>query len=571
VQLSSANPRLTVSDVSTVPRPAELQSGSERRERLLLKALPIGMLVTDRSGRCLDANPAALSLLELPYESVVGTAVSKHLAGVAELMMDANPANANSVDAGELRVRRHNGSELIIEVSASSLDCSRDPAIVYFFREISDEIALAEQLRETALTDPLTRLPNRCALEQQVDLALRNISRDGPEGVLCFLDLDNFKAVNDTCGHAAGDALLRMVADTLRQRTRATDAIGRIGGDEFALLLNGCHPEDAIDCVSALRRKILNLGFAWDGAAFQIGLSAGLTLLTRSTASVADALAEADMACFAAKSAGRGETRVFTERLRAAGRALSADAATVHELKQALAADAISLSAQPLTALQGYTGMGPMREILLRMTGRGGQLIPPSALLPLASRFGLAQQVDRWILRRLLNWLDRGHAPQRQGRFYVNITASSLVDESFVAFLQDALADRDSSLLGIEIQERDIMLHYEAAARTIRALDARGCRVAIDRISGRAEAIDAIADLPVSLLKLGPEFSAIATVGDITYVHTEAMIRIAHKLSLPVTATGIETEYALLCVRDLGAEFAQGVAVAPPALLIPAS
>jgi len=552
-------------------RPSKADRGGARRERLLLNALPIGMLLTDRNGCCLDANPAALSLLELPYESVIGKPISNHLTGVVDLVMDQPSDNADAIDVGELRVRRHNGTELIIELSASRLDCSPDPTIVYFFREISDEVALAEQLRETALTDALTRLPNRYALEQQVDLALRNISRGGAEGVLCFIDLDNFKAVNDTCGHAAGDALLQMVAEVFRERTRATDSVGRIGGDEFGLLLNGCHPPDAVGYIAALRQRVLNLDFTWDGRAFRLGLSAGLTRLTRATTSVADALAEADMACFAAKSGGRCETRVFNERMRAAGAALSADAAIAHALKEALAADAIALSAQPLRPLRADLARGSVSEILLRMTDRAGQLIPPSVLLPVASRFGLAQQVDRWVVQRLLDWVDPTRASRDQPRFYVNITASTLVDESFITFLDNVLAGRAGSMLGIEIPERDIMLHSEAAERTIRALHALGCKVSIDRISGRADAIDTITGLPLSLLKLGPEFAGMTAADDIAYLHAEAMIRIAQKLSLPVAVTGIESERALLCVTKLGAEFAQGVAVAPPAPLIPAS
>jgi len=548
---------------------ASSDTQEHRRARLLLDALPIGMLLTDRNGRCLDANPAALSLLELSYELAIGRPISEHLPGAAELMMKGAPEHADGINAGEVRIRRPSGSELIIELSASRVDCGREPAVVYFFREISDEVALAEQLRATAMTDALTGLPNRDALEQQVELALRNIGRGAPDGVLCFIDLDNFKLVNDTWGHAAGDAMLRMVAEAFRQRARATDTVGRIGGDEFGVLLNACHVEDAVAYIAELRDRIINLDFAWDGRPFQVGLSAGLARLTRSTHSVAQALAEADMACFAAKSAGRCETRVFTDRVRAAGAALSADADIAHQLRDALNRDAIALSAQALRRLSTTADVPPVSEVLLRLTDASGQLIPPTALLPIASRFGLAQELDRWVLKRLAAWLEAGGPQRLRRRFHVNITASSLVDESFVSFLADQLTERTMPALGIEIPERDILLHPEAAARTVRGLAGIGCAVSIDRISGRADAIERIAGLPVDLLKLGPELARMTCSHDIVYVHAEAMARIADRLSMPVAVTGIETEQALRCAQEIGADLAQGVVIAPAVTLIP--
>jgi Amt family ammonium transporter len=543
---------------------AQFAAAARSRERLLLNAVPIGMLLIDETGCCIDANAAALELLDLSQAQVIGKTLNEFLVEVAELLVAGAADPVNGIDVEELHVQRANGSELIIELSASRLDCPREPVTVYFFREISDEIALAEQLRETALTDSLTRLPNRYALEQQVDLALRNISRGATDSVLCFLDLDNFKSVNDTCGHAAGDALLQMVAEVFRQRVRSTDAVGRIGGDEFALLLNGCHLEDAIRCVAELRRRILNLDFSWDGHAFRVGLSAGLTTLTRRTTSIAEALAEADMACFAAKSAGRCETRVFTDRLRAAGAAYSADADVARRLREALASGDIALNAQPLRALRGAPDDSTAAEVLMRMLDAHGQLIPPSVLLPIAARFGLAQQLDRWVVQQVIDRLDC-HGPELgPGRFYVNITATSLVDESFVGFVAGLLSRRTAPRFGIEIAEGSLMLHAQLAADTVRSLHDLGCGISVDRISGRADALSFISELPVGLLKLGPEFAQMRTESDIAYIHAQALIGIARQLSRPVTVTGIETGEALQCARTLGAQLGQGVAIAPP-------
>jgi len=540
----------------------------DQRERLFLNALPIGVLLTDINGLCIDINRAALAMLELPYESVVGRHINEFLAEFADIIGQNRPEDANVIDVGEVHIHPPTALECVVELSAAKLDSSDIPTIVYFFREISDELALAQQLRETAQTDALTSLPNRHAVEQQIDLALRNISRGAPPSVLCFLDLDNFKAVNDTCGHAAGDAMLQAVAQVFRQRARATDTIGRVGGDEFALLLNGCQLADAVNYVSSLRDRVIGLGFNWDDQCFQVGLSAGITLLTPQTTSVAEALAEADIACFAAKSAGRSKTRVYDERLRRHGEALSADAEIANRLREALDSDAIALNAQPLQPMRAGRGSEGTSEVLIRLSDRQGKLIPPSVLLPIAARFGLAQALDQWVIRRTLSWLASRVNEPWPTRLYVNIMASSLVDESFTHFLQTVLPKSLAPRFGIEIAEANIMLHPEAARRTIRQINAMGCGVSIDRVSGRADAIALLSGLPLSLLKLSPDFSTMTADSDMTYIQAKALVRIAHKLSLPLAVTSVETRDTLACVRRLGAEFGQGVAIAPAAPLI---
>jgi EAL domain-containing protein (putative c-di-GMP-specific phosphodiesterase class I) len=208
----------------------------------------------------------------------------------------------------------------------------------------------------------------------------------------------------------------------------------------------------------------------------------------------------------------------------------------------------------------------------MRMQDRHGQLIPPSVLLPIAARFGLAQQVDRWVVQQVIDRLERQQPELAPGRFYVNITATSLVDESFVAFIAGILSPRTAPRFGIEIAESSLMLHAQPAANTVHALHDLGCGVSVDRISGRADALRFIAELPVDLLKLGPEFAQMTTDTDIAYIHAQALIGIARQLSLPVTVTGIETGEALHCARDLGAHLGQGVTIAPPApFIVPAA
>jgi len=281
----------------------------------LLSAMPMALLLTDESGQCIDANQAALRLLALPHNGVPGRHIGEFLPdAVTPSWHDAPAFSSRATEVGEVRLRRESAAELRVALSVTMVPTAGSPVIAYFFRDITDEVATLARLHDAARTDPLTGLPNRMALEEALDRTLRSISRGAPSAALCFLDLDNFKAVNDSCGHAAGDAVLRQVADVLRQRARATDAIGRMGGDEFALVLQGCSFDDAELYTDALRQTIAALTISFSRRRFDVGLSAGTTVLAARTPSVAVALAEADRACYAAKSSGRAKTQGFTGR-----------------------------------------------------------------------------------------------------------------------------------------------------------------------------------------------------------------------------------------------------------------
>jgi diguanylate cyclase (GGDEF)-like protein/PAS domain S-box-containing protein len=529
------------------------------------------MLETDLQGTCIDLNPAALELLGLEYEAAIGENILTLLGHDAHLHIAGKSSGPDTIRVGALPIFPSKGRELTVELSVSVLESRGNPTVVYFLRDITDELALEQQLRDSALRDPLTGLPNRQAIEEEIDLTLRHIGRGAPPAVLCFLDLDNFKDVNDSCGHAAGDALLKRIADVFKKRIRATDAVGRVGGDEFAILLNHCALGDALDYMEDLQEKLRNLDFCWDERAFEVSLSAGLTPITPNTSSVADALSEADCACFAAKSAGRNQTRVYSKISTFAPVNTGADSDVLDTLKHALWADAISLSVQPMRDLRSAEADKPTGEILLRLKNSDDQLIPPTRLFALASRYGLAPQLDRWIIKRISDWLLDPEPHARRRRFYVNIAGLSVMDESFVGWLQDNVPASIARFLGFEIKEADAMRHPQAAGRMITAMRSMGCGAAIDHVSGAVDALSFILCLPLTLMKLHPAFAKMSTPGEPLFIQAEALVRIAHQASLPVAVTHVESEHALDCVQRLGADFAQGVVVSPAVPLIEAS
>jgi diguanylate cyclase (GGDEF)-like protein len=278
-----------------------------------MDAMPTALLLTDASDRCIDANRAALRLLGCARAAVIGRDVGAFLPEVMGLRTAGTaPVSDVPAELGEARLRRVGDSELRVALSLAIVPTTTpaQPVFAYFFRDITAEVARLARLRAAARTDPLTGLLNRAALEAALDRTLRSISRGASPAVLCFLDLDHFKAVNDRYGHAAGDRVLRDLAGVLRRRLRATDVAGRIGGDEFALILPGCSTADTMRLMEMLRQRMAAFAKSLPVGCAP-GFSAGITVLTAHTASVATALAEADRACYAAKAAGRAQAQVF--------------------------------------------------------------------------------------------------------------------------------------------------------------------------------------------------------------------------------------------------------------------
>jgi len=314
-----------------------LSSGTECLLRdPLLASMPMALVLTDQTGQCIGANEFAVRLLALPHNVVVGRNIREFLPdAIAPSRQDVLAFSSIATEIGQVRLRRDSATERRVALSVATLPTPERPVIAYFFRDVTDEVAAIARLQAAVRTDPLTGLPNRMALEEDLDRTLRNISRGAPPAALCFLDLDNFKTVNDTYGHAGGDAVLQEIAEVLRKRVRATDAIGRIGGDEFGLILQGCDLCDAENYIDDLRQMIARLTIDFSQRSLQVGLSAGITVLTEHTSSAAVALIEADRACYAAKSCGRARTQRFT------GPPITADRGSVPDSTSGLSVQAM--------------------------------------------------------------------------------------------------------------------------------------------------------------------------------------------------------------------------------------
>lgn len=427
-----------------------------------------------------------------------------------------------------------------------------------------------EQLAHQALHDPLTGLPNRRAFEQALEEVVAGSRRAGDHGVLCFIDLDRFKIVNDTCGHAAGDELLRRISRLLRQRVRAGDLICRIGGDEFALILRGGTAEEAHRLADGLREAISAFRFSWEKRRFAIGASIGLVRIDGELESAADVLVAADLACYGAKKGGRN--RVVTHVPMVTDEARRRDEAAPggsHGARIPFAQ--LTLCAQPVRAL-AKPDRGHWVEILLRVGGGADAAAALNALLTRVDTANTSPQLDEWVARQACEAAARRPVDEREAamRFSLNLGRGTLL-------VGGAYLKRLESLMRLHaISAPDVVLEFPAmlAARLpdecagfVRAAQDLGCRIALERLDGTT----------VGLLRtLKPDFAKISLRQLIDSYGLEAGCNLAqalcgtaNALSISTVATEVEDATLREALLDYGFDYAQGRVIAQPGPLAP--
>ncbi len=428
------------------------------------------------------------------------------------------------------------------------------------------EVALSEArdlAEHQASHDEITGLVNRRRFEQVLDDLAATVHGTQRRHALAFLDLDRFKLVNDTVGHAAGDALLRQVADLLRGHIRAADTLGRIGGDEFGLLLPDCPLDRAVATAERLVHALSAHRFLWDGRPFAIGASIGVVGIAEDSRGTGTLLAQADVACYAAKDAGRGRVHVY-EGPDQSARHRHAEILTASVLQDAIDSDRLRLVRQPICSLAE-----PQRivryEILVRMLKPDGTLALPATFIPAAERFGLVGALDRWVVARALDSLARWPEDQR---IAINLSGASLADEGLQRFVLSALDQRgfEPGRVGFEVTETAAIRNLAKAVRFIGELRDRGCRFALDDFGSGLASFAYLKNLPVDALKIDGVFTR--DLDDPTQqILVRAIHDLAQALGIKTVAEGAETPEIVQRMRALGLELAQGYALGRPDVL----
>ncbi len=562
---------------------SEAQLFAEKeRAQVTLQAIGDAVITTDVDGRVESLNPVAEQLTGWRHAEAAGLSLAQvcplqdettraRVANLVETALDDGWVNT----AVLLLVRRGSGPVAV----KPSVTLIRDRlghaiGVVLVLHDVSLERAHAAQLAHEASHDALTGLVNRAEFERRLAAAIARAQQDDCTHTLMYLDLDQFKVVNDTCGHAAGDELIRQIAEVMRGQLRKGDTLARLGGDEFGVLLERCAGPDGERVAEALRRAITRFRFAHRQRTFALGVSIGLLNLDRRTGKVAEALSAADAACYMAKESGRNRVQVYHPH-DSAVRLRHGEMEWVSRIHAALTAGRFCLYAQEIVSLQaqlaGPPGVARGRhiELLLRLVDERGQLVPPMAFVPACERYNLMPTLDRWVVETAFARLARAHA-ERPGEIAlcaINLSASSLADDRFPAFVCEQGERHGIALSGIcfEITETAAIGNLAQAAAFIRQLQGLGCAFALDDFGAGMSSFTYLKHLPATYLKIDGSFVREMLNDPVNLVMVEAIQRVGHAMGKKTVAEFVEDEAMLRRLRALGVDYAQGHFIGEPA------
>ena len=544
--------------------------------QLLMEGTDEGVIGLDRDGTCTFVNPAAVRLLGIPVDELLGHAFDEKVRHTAEdgtdLIGHDSPIvhcllnGQRYLGANELFWRSPAAAVPVEYTVSPLLEDGRPAGAVLVFRDVSDKRALARQLQHQALHDPLTGLSNRRGFERRLTALLASARDQRREHALCYLDLDHFKIVNDTCGHAAGDELLRQLPGLLQPLVGDLESIARLGGDEFALVLEDCPLGQAACIAERVRDAIRDFRFTWQYRTFTIGASIGVVGVTAQSGGLISVLGAADAACYVAKDQGPNHVHVSYPHDLAIIRRRG-EMRWVARIKTALEEGHFRLHYMSIARLGGADAPRH-HELLLRLAEpKSGRLILPSQFLPAAERYQLMPQVDRWVIENALAALGsaaRREPECREHRFGINLSGESLRDARLLSFIQDAL-DRHAvppSMIYFELTETAAIANLGAAIEFIRGLKALGCELALDDFGSGMSSFAYLKQLPVDMLKIDGSFVKDLLTSPVDQAIVRAVQAVGTQMNILTIAEYVETDAIAEALRQMGIHFGQGHAIA---------
>jgi len=545
-------------------------------QQLALNSLAEAVIATDERGRITFMNPAAERLTGSEAAQATGKLLEEIISLVDESdrRLLADPVHQALVSGAPvtlgrraLLLSRSNGGERSIELSASPVrnEAKEVVGAALLLHDVTELRGLARQMSYQATHDALTGLVNRREFERRLEEAIDGGHRGDGQHVLCYLDLDRFKLVNDTSGHLAGDSMLREVAKLLRDAVRDSDTVARLGGDEFGMLLIGCPLEKARQIADDVCRSVGDYRFVWKDRIFNIGVSVGLVEISRESGTLEELMAAADTACYVAKKQGSGRVAVYSARDEALARH-SGEIQWLQRLQGALKENRFQLYHQVIVPTHGTDG-GPAMEVLIRLRDENGHELPPAEFMRAAERYRLMGLVDRWVVQTTLAALGRGALPLQPDRSVaINISGQTLGDVQFLEFVVECLDSTGVSPAQIcfEITESAVVANLEHARRFIGVLHGMGCQFALDDFGSGVGSFSNLKNLPLDYLKIDGSFIRNLARDTVNQAMVTAMIKLARTLNFKVIAEQVEDSAALEAARRIGVDYLQGYAIGKP-------
>ena len=461
----------------------------------------------------------------------------------------------------ELDARRKDGRVFPLAVKISSYEIKDVKMFTAIVDDVSEHNAMIENLRRLAEHDGLTGLYNRYYFMQEVEHLVERLSRQRTSNTaLLYLDLDNFKYVNDTLGHIAGDELLVQITLILQKRSRRSDLLARIGGDEFAMILYDVGEKEALDVAEMFRLNIHDYKFIYQGEAIDVGCSIGVVMVRPGT-NTEELMSWADYSCYAAKLAGKNTIHLYTKDDQKDIVGLFDDIGWTRRIKQALQDDMFAIACQPI---QDTKGEIQHYEILLRMQDEEGNIIMPSGFIPPAERFGLMPSIDRWVIHHAILLLK--YASKFTPRLSINLSAASFHDDSIIGFVTNEIkeANIDARRLTFEITETIAMADISMTAHNLRKFQELGCQTSLDDFGAGYASYAYLKDLPVQYVKIDGSFITGLVNNKLNREIVQSMRNIAHIMGKETIAEFVESEETARVLIDMGVDYLQGYYIGKP-------
>jgi len=555
-------------------------SRSKRQAQYTLESISEGVITTNNDGHIDYMNLAAETLIGANRDDAAGHRVGELFTLVDDA--DRRPLG-DPVERCLAMRRRVNMGRRAVMVSADgehehSVEITASPVrgpgnsisgTVVVFHDVSELRGLTRKMSYQATHDPLTGLVNRREFERRLDEAMDSAHAEEAIHMLFYMDLDRFKVVNDTCGHLAGDNMLREVATLIKNEVRDSDFVGRLGGDEFGALLIGCPIEKARQIATDICNAVSDYRFVWKDKIFNIGISIGLVEISHASGTLQDVMSAADSACYMAKQQGRGQVHIYSARDEAVARERG-DIQSLRQLQTALHEDGFELAVQPILAMSGKTDSGPAMEVLIRLSDARGHTTDSAEFLRPAERYQMMPQIDRWVINSALGAIASGEIKLSAKRSCaINLSGQTLGDESFLDFVVDSL-DRSGvapAAICFEVTEAAILSNVQHAQRFIEVLHGIGCEFSLDDFGSGVGSFASLKHLPIDYLKIDGTYTRSLQTDLVNQEMVSAMINLARTMQFRVVAEQVEHQEDFDWLRNVGVDFVQGYFIEPPAKL----
>lgn len=556
--------------IETLRDATELKQLEEKLEKLsrAVEYSPSVVFITDLNGKIEYVNPKFNEVTGYTSEEAIGQHPNILKSGKTSKKIYSDlwkTIISGNEWKGEIHNKRKDGSFYWSRNSISGI--KNDGEITHFIaihEDVTNEYELSEQLNYQATHDSLTGLINRPEFERRAEHLFLSIKKKKDEHALCFMDLDQFKVVNDTCGHQAGDELLRQVSKVLQKKVRRRDTLARVGGDEFAVLMEHCSLEDAYRVATTLLTSIQDYQFYWKGQSFRIGMSIGLAAITEATPNLTELLKRTDVACYAAKDLGRNRIHVYhtsdAEMTQRHG-----EMQWVSQLNKAIEEDRFCFYAQPIISLENRTDKH--YELLIRMIGEEGDIIPPGSFLPAAERYNLIVSLDKWVIDKTLGlFTNKAYFFEQAQSISINLSGMSLTEPGFLGFIIDKLNEPgiDANKICFEITETAAISNLSAAIKFMSKLKNLGCKFALDDFGSGLSSFAYLKNLPVDYLKIDGMFVKDMVDDPIDHAMVKSINEIGHVMGMQTIAEFVENDEIKGMLREIGVNYAQGYGIGKP-------